>query len=62
MAHALADRGHEEEVHGWETGRIVMNPQGGYTEIHEPARRVPGLAGARRGALPEDDRGSRGGS
>jgi ubiquinol-cytochrome c reductase cytochrome b subunit len=50
--HTLADRRRDEELHGRETGRIVMDPQGGYTEIHEPASR-PALpsadpAGARK--------------
>ncbi len=40
FAHALADRRRDEELHGRETGRIMMNPQGGYTEIREPARRA----------------------
>jgi ubiquinol-cytochrome c reductase cytochrome b subunit len=51
ICHALADRRRDEELHGRETGRIVMNPQGGYTEIREPAQRAappsadaPGLA------------------
>src|SRR5690349_6292746 len=54
MCHALADRRRDEERHGRETGRIVRNPQGGYTEIREPARRAaphnagpPGPASAR---------------
>jgi ubiquinol-cytochrome c reductase cytochrome b subunit len=37
ICHALADRRRDEELHGWETGRIVRNPQGGYDEIREPA-------------------------
>ena len=56
ICHALADRRREEELHGRETGRIVMNPQGGYDEIREPAHRAappsadpPGPATARRG-------------
>jgi ubiquinol-cytochrome c reductase cytochrome b subunit len=40
MRHALADRRRDEELHGRETGRIVMSPQGGYTEIREPAHRA----------------------
>ena len=40
ICHALADRRREEELHGRETGRIVMNPQGGYDEIREPAHRA----------------------
>ena len=37
ICHALADQRRDEELHGRETGRIVRNPQGGYTEIREPA-------------------------
>jgi ubiquinol-cytochrome c reductase cytochrome b subunit len=37
FCHAQADRRRDEELHGRETGRIVRNPQGGYTEIREPA-------------------------
>lgn len=37
--HALASRRRDEELHGRETGRIVMSPQGGYAEIREPAHR-----------------------
>ena len=55
ICHALAARRREEERRGWETGRIVMNPQGGYDEIREPAHRAappgadpPGPATARR--------------
>jgi ubiquinol-cytochrome c reductase cytochrome b subunit len=39
ICHALAGRRRDEELHGRETGRIVRNPQGGYTEIREPAAR-----------------------
>ncbi len=45
ICHVLADRRRDEELHGRETGRIVMNPQGGYTEIREAARR-PALPSA----------------
>jgi ubiquinol-cytochrome c reductase cytochrome b subunit len=66
ICHALADRRRDEERHGRETGRIVMNPQGGYTEIREPAHRAappnaepaPALHGyvaARRPALHRPD-------
>ncbi len=55
ICHALAGRRREEELHGRETGRIVMNPEGGYSEILEPAHRVaspgadpPGPATARQ--------------
>jgi ubiquinol-cytochrome c reductase cytochrome b subunit len=41
FCHARADQRRDEEVHGRETGRIVRNPQGGYSEIREP---VPGSA------------------
>ena len=37
ICHALASRRRDEERHGRETGRIVMNPHGGYDEIREPA-------------------------
>ena len=40
ICHALADRRRDEELHGRETGRIVRDPQGGYTEIREPAHRA----------------------
>jgi ubiquinol-cytochrome c reductase cytochrome b subunit len=36
ICHALADQRRDEELHGRETGRIVMSPHGGYTEIREP--------------------------
>jgi ubiquinol-cytochrome c reductase cytochrome b subunit len=63
FCHALADRRCEEDLHGRETGRIVMNPHGGYDEIREPAHRAaprnagpPGPASARQilegGPLP----------
>ena len=55
ICHALAGRRRDEERHGRETGRIVRNPQGGYTEIREPAHRAappgadpPGPASARQ--------------
>lgn len=34
---ALAGWRRDEQLHGWETGRIVMDPRGGYHEISEPA-------------------------
>jgi ubiquinol-cytochrome c reductase cytochrome b subunit len=40
FCHALADRRRDEERRGRETGRIVMNPQGGFSEIREPVRAV----------------------
>ena len=45
ICHALADRRRDEELHGRETGRIVMNPQGAYTGIRETPRR-PALPSA----------------
>ena len=44
ICRALADRRRDEELHGRDTGRIVMNPQGGYTEIREPAHQAGCLA------------------
>ena len=40
ICHAVADRRRDEEQHGRETGRIVRNPRGGYTEIREPAHQA----------------------
>jgi ubiquinol-cytochrome c reductase cytochrome b subunit len=37
---AMAARRRDEQQHGRETGRIVMNPRGGYTEIHETVHRA----------------------
>ena len=55
ISRALASRRRDEERRGRETGRIVMNPQGGYDEIRKPAHRAvppsadpPGAATARR--------------
>jgi ubiquinol-cytochrome c reductase cytochrome b subunit len=48
FCHALADQRRDEERHGRETGRIVRNSRGGYTEIREP--------------VPGSGRGSSGGS
>ncbi|HEX6451710.1 MAG TPA: cytochrome b N-terminal domain-containing protein [Trebonia sp.] len=47
--HELAGWRREEQLHGWETGRIVMNPQGGYTEIHGPVHRTAPPAADRPG-------------
>ncbi|HET9974587.1 MAG TPA: cytochrome b N-terminal domain-containing protein [Streptosporangiaceae bacterium] len=52
IGHARADRRRDEERHGRETGRIVMNPQGGYTEIREPARREAPAGVAPPGIAP----------
>jgi ubiquinol-cytochrome c reductase cytochrome b subunit len=40
ICHALAAWRRQEELHGRETGRILMNPRGGYDEILEPAHRA----------------------
>jgi ubiquinol-cytochrome c reductase cytochrome b subunit len=37
ICHAAAARRRHEAEHGIETGRIVMTPEGGFTEITEPA-------------------------
>jgi ubiquinol-cytochrome c reductase cytochrome b subunit len=42
----LAAREQEEAEHGRETGRIVMNPDGGFSEITEPVPHVRQLAGS----------------
>jgi quinol---cytochrome-c reductase cytochrome b subunit len=57
ICHALADRRRDEELHGRETGRIVMNPQGGYDEIREPAHRaaLPSTDPAGRAAVRRGD-------
>jgi len=39
----LTARDKEEAEQGRKTGRIVMNPDGGFSEITEPVRRVPEL-------------------
>ena len=63
ICHALAGRRREEDLHGRETGRIVRNPHGGFTEIREPAHRAalpgagpPGPAAGRRAPLPRATR------
>ncbi len=48
IARERSGQRHDEERHGRETGRIVMNPEGGYTEVNEPAQRA---------ALLDSDRG-----
>lgn len=57
FCHALEGRRRDEELHGRETGRIVMNPDGGFTEIREPVRQPPPLAAAsaRAVAAPSPD-------
>ncbi|MFD0856319.1 ubiquinol-cytochrome c reductase cytochrome b subunit, partial [Actinomadura adrarensis] len=34
----LQARERDEAEHGHETGRIVMDPEGGFSEIHEPEK------------------------
>jgi ubiquinol-cytochrome c reductase cytochrome b subunit len=48
FSRALAARRRDEQLHGRETGRIVMNPEGGFTEIREPAQRTAPLAASAR--------------
>lgn len=38
LCRALSDHEYEEQVEGIETGRIMRSPEGGYSEIHRPAR------------------------
>ena len=52
ICHALASRRRDEERHGRETGRIVMNPHGGYDEIREPAHPAAPSADPRRAGGP----------
>jgi ubiquinol-cytochrome c reductase cytochrome b subunit len=40
---ALTARERDEAEHGYETGRIIMNPSGGFHEIHEQAPKPPAL-------------------
>lgn len=46
ICRGLAAREQEVAEHGRETGRIVMNPEGGFSEIIEPVRHVRQLAGS----------------
>ena len=60
ICHAAQARRQDEAEHGVETGRVVMTPEGGYTEIREPA--VPRLCpfgGADDGPGTEQDGGDR---
>ena len=60
ICHELASRRRDEEQRGRETGRIVMNARGGYTEIREPVHRaaLPGAAPPRPAAArPSLERG-----
>lgn len=56
ICRALADWRRDEELHGRETGRIVMNPQGGYTEIREPVRPARDKPGSLAGPMPDAQR------
>jgi ubiquinol-cytochrome c reductase cytochrome b subunit len=48
FCHAAEARRRDEAEHGIETGRIVMSPEGGFTEIREPLVKARSLAGSRR--------------
>ena len=52
ICHALADQRRDEELHGRETGRIVRNPQGGYTKSANQPTRQRRLAPVRPGRRP----------
>jgi quinol---cytochrome-c reductase cytochrome b subunit len=60
ICHELAGRRRDEELHGRETGRVVMNARGGYSEIREPAR--PGQHGpdSLPSPMPGAEHGTRG--
>jgi hypothetical protein len=47
ICHTLEARRDEEARHGIETGRIVMTPEEGFTEIREPVASVTSGAVAR---------------
>jgi ubiquinol-cytochrome c reductase cytochrome b subunit len=46
ICHVVQARRREEAEHGIETGRIVMTPEGGFTEIREPLPKAKSLTGA----------------
>jgi ubiquinol-cytochrome c reductase cytochrome b subunit len=51
FCHAAEARRRDEAEHGIETGRIVMTPEGGFTEIREPVAplaKARSLSGSRR--------------
>ena len=58
ICHELADRRRDEELHGRETGRIVMDPQGGYTEVREPVHPAPHGPDSQAGPVPAAQRGA----
>ena len=60
ICHVVKARRHDEAEHGIETGRIVMTPEGGFTEIREPAApRLCPFGGADDGPGTEQDGGDR---
>jgi ubiquinol-cytochrome c reductase cytochrome b subunit len=54
ICHALEARRDEEARDGFETGRIVMTPEGGFVEIREPVASITGGAIARSAAGPHN--------
>jgi hypothetical protein len=46
ICHVAAARRRDEAEHGIETGRIVMTPEGGFTEIRDPLPEAKSLSGA----------------
>jgi ubiquinol-cytochrome c reductase cytochrome b subunit len=46
IGHAAEARRRDEAEHGIETGRIVMTPEGGFTEIRDPLPKAKSLTGA----------------
>ena len=58
ICHELAGQRRDEELHGRETGRIVMDPQGGYTEVREPVRPALHRPDSQAGPAPAAQRGA----
>jgi ubiquinol-cytochrome c reductase cytochrome b subunit len=46
ICHVVQARRRDEAEHGIETGRIVMTPEGGFTEIRDPLPKAKSLTGA----------------
>ena len=46
ICHVAAARRRDEAEHGIETGRIVMTPEGGFTELRDPPPKPKSLSGA----------------
>ena len=46
ICHVAAARRRDEAEHGIETGRIVMTPEGGFTELRDPPPKAKSLSGA----------------